>query len=405
MQLIQRHLKTKKRIFTVILIFSALVCTLSQCIDKRAKPKDIRGDAFAGADACASCHSSIHQNYLHAAHHLSSRPGTSSSIKGSFHKDSNNYHYNNDVKVVMEQRDSGFYQVAYQTGVEKQANRMDLVIGSGRKAQTYLYWLDDKIFQLPVSWFVPVKRWVNSPGYPPRQVRFDRNIPIGCFECHSSHIRLTRNEAAGDRIINNFDRNSIIYGIDCERCHGPAAKHVSFHQDEPAEKQAKFIVSYSALNRQQQVDMCALCHSGMQQQVKPGFKFRPGELLANNYFTTIKNQDPAELDVHGNQTQLLMASACFIKSKTLTCTSCHNTHVNERDDLPLFSRRCMNCHSEGKNNFCRKAHELGPEIINNCIDCHMPEQPSKLITLLSNGQPNPIANKVRTHLIKVYSNR
>ena len=398
-------MKTKKRIFTVIFMFSAIVCTLSQCIDKSGKSKDIRGDAFAGATACANCHASIHQNYLHAAHNLSSRPGTSSSIKGSFHKDSNTYYYNSDVKLEMQQRDSGLYQVAYQAGVQKQANRMDLVIGSGRKAQTYLYWLDEKIFQLPVSWFVPVKSWVNSPGYPPRQVRFDRNIPIGCFECHSSHISVIRNEAVGDRIVNNFDRNSIIYGIDCERCHGPASKHVSFHQDNPAEKQAKFIVSYAALNRQQQVDMCALCHSGVQQQLKSGFKFRPGELLANNYFSTIKGQDPGELDVHGNQTQLLMASACFIKSKTLTCTSCHNPHVNERENLALFSKRCMNCHSEAKNNFCKQAHKLGPDIINNCIDCHMPEKPSKLITLLSNGQPNPIANKVRTHLIKVYGEK
>jgi hypothetical protein len=398
-------LKIRKRILVVIIIFSAIVLTLSQCINKEAEPKDLRGEAFAGAAKCAGCHASIHSSYLHSAHNLSSSAGNASSIKGSFHKDSNTYYYNKEVKLVMQQRDSGFYQVAYQGEVEKQANRIDLVIGSGRKAQTYLYWLDDKVFQLPVSWFVPVKSWVNSPGYPPRQVRFDRNIPIGCFGCHSSHIKLTRNEAAGDRIINNFDRNSIIYGIDCERCHGPAARHVKFHQENPGDKQAKYVVSYSTLNRQQQIDMCALCHSGVQQQVKSAFKFRPGELLANNYFATVQSQDPEELDVHGNQTQLLMASACFIKSNSLTCTSCHNTHVNERDNLPLFSKRCMNCHSEAKNNFCKKAHEIGPDIINNCIDCHMPEKPSKLITLLSNGQPNPIANKVRTHLIKVYGEK
>jgi hypothetical protein len=302
----------------------------------------------------------------------------------------------------MEKRDSGFFQVAYQDNVQRQANKIDIVIGSGRKAQTYLYWYDDKIFQLPVSYFLPVKSWVNSPGYPPRQVRFDRNIPIGCFECHGSHISIQKNEIAGDRIINNFNRSNIIYGIDCERCHGPAAKHVSFHQEHPDVKKPNYMVAYASLQRQQQIDLCAQCHSGMQETLKSAFLFRPGETLADNYFKTTGKQDPDSLDVHGNQTQLLMASACYIKGNSLTCTSCHNPHVNEREDLALFSSRCMSCHTPAKNNFCKKAHEIGPPIVKNCIDCHMPEKPSKLITLLSNGQPSPIANKVRTHLIAVY---
>jgi len=44
------------------------------------------------------------------------------------------------------------------------AERIALVIGSGGKGQTYLYWNGDQLFQLPVSYWVDLG-WINSPGY------------------------------------------------------------------------------------------------------------------------------------------------------------------------------------------------------------------------------------------------
>jgi hypothetical protein len=386
----------------VVAVLSFMVLTLSECIEKSQVAIDLRGQAYAGAAACAGCHKGIHETYIQTAHNWSSRPASRQTVKGSFHKDSNTYFYSRQVKVVMEKRDSGLYQVAYDNDIEKQATRFDIVIGSGRKAQTYLYWFDDKVYQLPVSYFLPVQSWVNSPGYPPGQVRFDRNIPIGCFECHSSHISLTGNEVSASYIINKFDRSKIIYGIDCERCHGPAAKHADFHQQHPAEKKANYIVAYANLSREQKIDMCAVCHSGIQQTIKSSFKFRPGERLVNNYFTETEKQDVNKMDVHGNQTQLLMASACYIKSKSLTCSSCHNTHVKERDNLALFSQRCMNCHTNVNHDASKLPQGSKNNLINNCIDCHMPAIPSKAITLLSNGKATPTPDMIRTHLIKVY---
>lgn len=106
--------------------------------------------------------------------------------------------------------------------------------------------------------------------------------------------------------------------------------------------------------------------------------------------------------MHGNQYQLLAASPCFTNSKTLDCSSCHNPHAKERDNLKVFSQRCMSCHNPAGHNFCTMAPKLGAGITSNCIDCHMPALPSKLITLQSQGQPQPTPNLVRTHLIKVY---
>jgi hypothetical protein len=53
--------------------------------------------------------------------------------------------------------------------------------------------------------------------------------------------------------------------------------------------------------------------------------------------------------------------------------------------------------------FCKLAHSLGAAIlVKNCIDCHMPLQASKVITLQTQGQPAPTANMVRSHLIAIY---
>ena len=56
-------------------------------------------------------------------------------------------------------------QIAYHT------EQIDIVIGSGRKAQTYLFWKGDQLFELPVSYWVELGEWGNKPGIH-RWVRF-----------------------------------------------------------------------------------------------------------------------------------------------------------------------------------------------------------------------------------------
>lgn len=394
----------KKHRHTLIVISAIviIVFTLCKCIYKNKPGDDLRGDKYAGSAKCGNCHKSIHDSYFATAHNKTSRPATKAVVAGSFDPNKNAYFYRPHIKVVMEQRDSGLFQVAYMNNLEKQASRFDIAIGSGRKAQTYLYWMGNNAYQLPISYFVPANGWVNSPGYPPHQVRFDRNIPIGCFECHSSYIKLELNEVVGDHYINSFDKNRIVYGIDCERCHGPAASHVTFHEEHPQEKKTTFITAFSSLSRNQKVDMCAVCHSGIQETLKSTFDFKPGDTLTNHFYKPAANVKVEDLDVHGNQKQLMSASECFIKSNTLNCTSCHNTHTDEKENMALFSKRCMNCHSTANHNFCTVKQTGNISITTNCIDCHMPAKPSKIIRLLSNGKSSPTPNLVRTHFISIY---
>jgi hypothetical protein len=396
-------LRGHKQIFLVITVLFVLVAGVSQCMDKNETTPDPRSTAYAGDEKCASCHKNVHDSFIHTAHRATSAAASDSTVKGNFTSPSNEYYYRPAVKVVMEKRDSGLFQVAYQNNEEKRVSRFDIAIGSGRKAQTFLYWDGAAIFQLPVSWSVAANNWVNSPNYPAHQVRFDRAIPVGCFECHGSGIKISGRAQSADRLIDNFDRNSIVYGVTCERCHGPAAKHAAFQEEHPQDKKANFISQYASLQLQQKIDMCAQCHSGLHQTMRSLFRFKPGDTLLDRFFLpTDSIADPKALDVHGNQTQLLQASQCFIKSNALSCTSCHAVHQTERNNMAIFSQRCMSCHNNANHNFCTMAPTIGEGIEKNCIDCHMPSMPSKLITLLSNGQTSPSPNLVRTHFISVY---
>lgn len=393
----------KRSQLAIVAAIAILILTLSQCMEapeQNPVAADWRGKGYAGSPTCGSCHQGIHESYLATAHRHTSASPSLADIKGSFEPGKNAFHYRANVKVAMEQRNGGLYQVAYMNEEEKQAFPFGVVVGSGRKAQTYLYWLDDNVFQLPVSWSRVANNWVNSPSYPADRVRFDRLINIGCFECHGSYIERKGTQQEGERQVDYFDKTKVIYGMDCERCHGPAAAHVSFHKEHPQEKEAKHIAIYKKLARKQQVELCAQCHSGGHTSYNTIFYFKPGDSLSQYFSSAIKTGgDVSHLDVHGNQYQLLTGSQCYIKSNVLTCTSCHNTHVQERENMTVLSQRCINCHQETAHSF---SAQLPANVINsNCIDCHMPALPSR-ITMKQEEKIAADANLVRTHLIAIY---
>lgn len=396
-------LNTHSQKILTVTFLCVLILILSNCMNEKRETSDPRGEKYAGSATCKSCHADIYNSYISTAHYLSSTPASKKTIHGSFSKDANVVFYRPALKVAMEQTDSGFYQVAYLDGVARQAARFDMVIGSGRKGQSYLYWANENIFQLPVSYYVPEKKWVNSPGYPPGFVLFNRNIPNGCFECHSSFIKKTATKPVGNYLVDYFDKQQTIYGIDCERCHGPALLHVDFHEKNPDKKNPAFISNIAGLARQEKLAMCAICHSGARETNMSTFYYKPGSKLSDYLPPDDSAVDVKEIDVHGRQYQLLLASKCFMKSKELTCSSCHNPHMKEQDNLKNFSMRCMNCHANPDHSSLKMTASMQTNITNNCIDCHMPAKPSTIIAMQSQGGKDPVPALVRTHYISIYA--
>ncbi len=355
------------------------------------------GEEFAGSETCVNCHKSITDSHLLTPHFLTSRPAGIETVKGSFDSTKNVFVLNEKLKFVMEKTPTGLFQRGLVDGVEVDKKPFDITLGSGRQGQTYLYWQDNSLFQLPVSYYSPLNTWSNSPGYPLDQILFNRNIPAQCMECHSTYLKIGK--TIGDR--ETFDRSQVMLGVDCERCHGPAGRHVTFHQEHPEESNARHIINPARLIRQQKLDNCALCHSGLRDNFMPSFSFMVGDKLDDFSFSNYGADSSATLDVHGNQYGLLTASKCF-RMSTMDCSSCHNVHVKETNKVGLFSSRCMNCHKKGSDNFCTQPEIPGLVLSNNCIDCHMPSLPSKQVFLRTSDNFKPTPFFVRTHLVGNY---
>lgn len=360
---------------------------------------DAKGRAFAGTETCKNCHAAIYNTFEQTAHNHTSALATKQSILGSFIEDSNVVVYNSKEKVMMEEKNQRFSQVAYIMNKENEAHSFDITVGTGVLGQSYLYWQDNRLYQLPVSYISQANTWGNSPGFPANIV-FDRTITPRCLECHTTYAKA----AATDELGYAFDKNAILFGVNCERCHGPAAAHVQYHEDQPGEKKGKFIINAALLSRQQQLDACAICHSGKREAFQLPFSFTTGDNLSNFYAPAYSNASAANADVHGNKYELITSSQCFLKSNTMTCSSCHNTHVQEKGNLVLLSQRCMNCHIPGEAHFC-SVTGISDEVVKaNCIDCHMPAHKSMAIELTVSDNSKLISTPamIRTHLIKVY---
>jgi hypothetical protein len=413
--------KIKSRHYVILILVVSIytcsaMCTSRHDQDDSTAIHDSYGNAFAGTAACISCHRAIGRTHSLTAHYLDSRPAAAGYIKGSFDSGRNRITYENGTRVLLEHKGNAFFQTTIQKdGRQSRSEQFGVVIGSGRKGQTYLYWNDARLFQLPVSYFSPTDSWCNSPGYRPDAPYFDRQVPAYCLECHATYAGTVFRSKTdlGDRL----DSNRIVYGINCEKCHGPGAAHVAFQTAHPEEKTGKYIINARLLSRQQRLDACALCHSGARSLMKPAFSFRVGDTL--NQFSLPKyDMDSAEtLDVHGNQYGLLTSSRCFRQSQ-MDCSSCHNPHVNEANNPKLFSQRCMTCHNPAAHNTCTVKPAPGLVLSDNCIDCHMPALPSQKIVLTLAASPSrpgnptgaaglsassePISNLVRTHHIAIY---
>lgn len=390
----------------VLISIGAAVLILSRCMNSdETSEEKVTFESYSSVEKCEGCHKDIYEKHSKTAHFLTGLPAKEEFIKGSFQKGSNTYAYSPEIYLSMEKRDSGLYQVAFFKGEEKKAMRFDIITGSGVMGQSFLNWRGNKLYQLPITYFTAANQWANSPGFPSQKVMIDRPVTSRCLECHVTYAEGVSGTAMEPEA---FNRTNIIYSVDCQKCHGPAAKHVDYQTKNPEIKTAKYIINPSRLTRQQQIDVCALCHGGNIQKTKPSFEFTPGKNLAD-YFTmdslTDVTLNSSAIDVHGNQVGLLQASKCFRMSQNMTCSTCHNVHENERGKAELFSQRCISCHNTQAESFKTTAHAAVSKIEKNCIDCHMPAQPSKSIAVYLQGEETPKASLLRSHFIGIYPDK
>jgi Cytochrome c554 and c-prime len=363
------------------------------------KPTQESRSGYVGDDACLTCHQEKTEAFHTTAHFLTSRLPDKKSILGSFSPGENELKTSNpELTFRMEEKEQGKEKGKdlglFQTAIEgtppaafSTTERIDFVVGSGNKGQTYLYWRGPLLFELPVSYWRD-RGWVNSPGYTDGTANFSRPAVPRCLECHATYF---------DAIppgINRYRKTGFTLGITCEKCHGPGQQHVQIHASKSAAHAGPDFQNPTQWPRERQIDLCAWCHAGRGENIRPAFSYVPPEPLAK-YVDLPPPGPTAHFDVHGSQVELLEKSRCF-QSPAMTCTTCHDVHTPQHD-LAAFSQRCLTCHTPAN---CGLSPKLGSKIAQNCIDCHMPKQETDLIVFDRNGpRARPL---IRNHWIKVY---
>jgi|SRR5579862_1192785 len=348
-------------------------------------------DNYVGDEACGACHRAKVDDFRHSAHHFTSSLPDKDRILGNFTAGSNVVVTSNpELTFRMEKKEDGFFQTAvqgippYQTA---RTEKIGVVIGSGGKGQTYLFWKGDELFQMPVSYWAELG-WVNSPGYRDGVANFDRPIIPRCLECHATYFESVPPPA------NRYGKAGFLLGITCEKCHGPGREHLGRESSKNAGSSDSAVLNPSRFSRERQMDLCAWCHAGQGRTLAKSFSFLPGEPL--DKYLEFPPPDPSvEFDVHGSQVELLEKSRCF-QSSAMTCLTCHDVHAVQHDAWE-FSQRCLSCHKPGTATFQRQGHQA----VSNCIDCHMPRQETNLIVFDWNGKK--VRPQVRSHWIRIYS--
>jgi len=193
----------------------------------RRRPEPVRPTNAVGDSTCISCHRNK-ASYEGTAHRVTMRAPTRESILGSFKSGENVLHTSTpDMHFRMDAESTGFYEtlvVGKAPDTTSRTERIAYVAGSGRKGQSFLYWSADQLFQLPVSYWTSLHRWIGSPGRAGIDPRgsFKRAVAPRCLECHASWI-----ESIPDpRILNHYRAEGAILGITCERCHASGQQHV-----------------------------------------------------------------------------------------------------------------------------------------------------------------------------------
>ena len=268
--------------------------------------------------------------------------------------------------ITMHSSPTGYWQ-RWENGGDKTEYRIDYVIGSGAHASGYLVDIDGHLFQSPVAYYRSRRSYDLAPGYENQPDRdFTRPVLEGCVLCHSGtelHISGTLNEYRSPV----FPAETIT----CERCHGPAEKHL-------ADPRASTIINPAKLEPAARDSICEQCHLlGAARVLNPRKQFSdfvPGQRLEDT-FTTYRDVVPAgsaagAFKVISHVEQLALSACARNSGGRLWCGTCHDPHNTPAEPVQFFRSKCLSCHTAS----FPASH---PARDSDCLGCHMPRRDAK----------------------------
>ena len=387
------------------------------------RPTELRDEGYVGSEACGECHPRNAETWHASYHRTMTQVATPAAIRAPF--EGTTPLFDGTVWKLSREGDRSFVAPLSEKG-ESLGARREIVLTTGSH-HYQIYWLEardgEDMATLPLIWHLGERRWV------PRKAMFlippttEDMVEAGrwsktCIKCHATNG--TPRHPADERT------HVAQFGIACEACHGPGARHVELERArerdaaagavEPDLARETAIVGPADLTHDRASQVCGQCHGvhllpreAIPAWEREGFAYRPGDDLAATKDLlrgTYERNSPAmrafldrnpgtleslfwsdgEVRVSGREYNGLVESPCFQRGE-LGCLSCHDLHPSREDRRPLEAwaedqllpgrdgpRACIGCHAEYGEPERVRAHTHhapgGPGT--NCLDCHMP---------------------------------
>lgn len=339
-------------------------------------------DAYVNPQQCGACHPDVAAKFRTSGMARSFTAFRPDHTEADFERNNVFIHAASGRKYTMLRRGETAVMRRHQLGedgseenvVEK---RIDYILGSGHKAQTFLHRNGrGELIELPVAWYTEKGGfWAMNPGFDrPDHDGFRRRIRYDCLFCHNAYPDLG---GADD----SFYANAIYparlpQGIDCQRCHGPGAAHVErASRGAGGSKLRESILNPARLSRERQMEVCMQCHLQTTSRSLPYaiirlergvFSFRPQQPLSSYilHFDHAPGKGFDDKFEIAHAAYRLRQSACFERSDSMTCTTCHDPHAAET--VKGVTHVCRSCH----------AGSLAPSHPKegDCAGCHMPQR-------------------------------
>ena len=357
----------------------------------RSPARRVVTEGYADPAVCGGCHRTIAESYSQVAMSRSFSLPAIDNVIEDYSRKNRLEHDASGFTYEMRQDGGRFFQKRFEVDASGRKDKsfereVTFIIGSGRHARSYLNrGPGGEMTMLPVTWYTQEKKWGMSPGFD-RRDHFDFFRPVNyfCIFCHTGYPAVPADSDPATAL--SVFPATMPTGIDCQRCHGPGARHAALagRSDSSFQEVRAAIVNPRRLPPERQMDVCMQCHlettsdgnwSALIVFGRGVFSFRPGEDLSGYriHFDEAPGTGHDDKFEIAHQAYRLRQARCFRESAgRLTCLTCHDPHRRPEDPKAFFSSKCLGCHKPddcGPTRLAAARGGAGP-----CVVCHMPQR-------------------------------
>jgi hypothetical protein len=250
-------------------------------------------------------------------------------------------------------RNLSFREGEYQTAIRRDGDRITYSVakgsesfkapvvwafGQGAAGQTYVLQHEGKLYESRLSYYRRIDGLdltIGAQNARPRNITeaagrlMNRDDVRECFGCHATGSFRPA-----------VDWEQLRPGVQCERCHGPAAAHLE--RREPMKRLTR-------LTTEEMSDFCGSCHRTW------------ADIAANG---------PRGVANVRFQPYRLTNSRCYdVEDRRISCVACHDPHSEPERGAAAYDDRCLACHSTARTSKARPCRVGKRE----CSSCHMPK--------------------------------